>query len=406
MSSSLLQHRLGLRWPLLQAPMAGAQASAMALAVSGAGALGALPCAMLAPDALRRELAVMAASGLPYNVNWFCHTPPVPDAAREATWRAALKPYYDELGLDIDAVPAGPGRAPFSAEAAELMAECKPPVVSFHYGLPAPELLARVKSWGAFVLSSATTVREALWLEEHGADAIIAQGLEAGGHRGHFLPTGRPEAKTAPSGGSAPREAGERGGHFLPTGRPEAKTAPSGGSAPREAGERGGHFLSDDLSEQMGTFALLPQVVAAVRVPVIAAGGIASAAGVRAARALGARACRWGTAYLCADEALTTPAHRAALQSEAARHTVITNLVTGRPARGIVNRVMRELGPMSRAPSAFPLATAAMAYLRAQAEKQGRLDFTHFWSGQNASGCLSAPAADITRELARGFESG
>ena len=378
MSSSLLQHRLGLRWPLLQAPMAGAQASAMALAVSGAGALGALPCAMLAPDALRRELAVMAASGLPYNVNWFCHTPPVPDAAREATWRAALKPYYDELGLDIDAVPAGPGRAPFSAEAAELMAECKPPVVSFHYGLPAPELLARVKSWGAFVLSSATTVREALWLEEHGADAIIAQGLEAGGHRGHFLPTGRPEAKTAPSGGSAPRE----------------------------AGERGGHFLSDDLSEQMGTFALLPQVVAAVRLPVIAAGGIASAAGVRAARALGAQGVQVGTAYLCADEALTTPAHRAALQSEAARHTVITNLVTGRPARGIVNRVMRELGPMSRAPSAFPLATAAMAYLRAQAEKQGRLDFTHFWSGQNASGCLSAPAADITRELARGFESG
>ena len=406
MSSSLLQHRLGLRWPLLQAPMAGAQASAMALAVSGAGALGALPCAMLAPDAMRRELAVMAASSLPYNVNWFCHTPPVPDAAREATWRAALKPYYDELGLDIDAVPAGPGRAPFSAEAAELMAECKPPVVSFHYGLPAPELLARVKSWGAFVLSSATTVREALWLEEHGADAIIAQGLEAGGHRGHFLPTGRPEAKTAPSGGSAPREAGERGGHFLPTGRPEAKTAPSGGSAPREAGERGGHFLSDDLSEQMGTFALLPQVVAAVRVPVIAAGGIASAAGVRAARALGAQGVQVGTAYLCADEALTTPAHRAALQSEAARHTVITNLVTGRPARGIVNRVMRELGPMSRAPSAFPLATAAMAYLRAQAEKQGRLDFTHFWSGQNASGCLSAPAADITRELARGFESG
>ena len=406
MSSSLLQHRLGLRWPLLQAPMAGAQASAMALAVSGAGALGALPCAMLAPDALRRELAVMAASGLPYNVNWFCHTPPVPDAAREATWRAALKPYYDELGLDIDAVPAGPGRAPFSAEAAELMAECKPPVVSFHYGLPAPELLARVKSWGAFVLSSATTVREALWLEEHGADAIIAQGLEAGGHRGHFLPTGRPEAKTAPSGGSAPREAGERGGYFLPTGRPEAKTAPSGGSAPREAGERGGHFLSDDLSEQMGTFALLPQVVAAVRLPVIAAGGIASAAGVRAARALGAQGVQVGTAYLCADEALTTPAHRAALQSEAARHTVITNLVTGRPARGIVNRVMRELGPMSRAPSAFPLATAAMAYLRAQAEKQGRLDFTHFWSGQNASGCLSAPAAEITRELARGFESG
>ena len=376
MPSSPLEDRLGLRWPLLQAPMAGAQASAMALAVSGAGALGALPCAMLAPDALRRELAVMAASGLPYNVNWFCHTPPVPDAAREAAWRAALKPYFDEFGLDIDAVPTGPGRAPFSADAAELMAEFKPPVVSFHYGLPAPALLARVKSWGAFVLSSATTVREALWLEEHGADAIIAQGLEAGGHRGHFLPTGRPEAKTAPSGGSARREARERGG---------------------DCG-------SDDLSEQMGTFALLPQVVAAVRVPVIAAGGIADAAGVRAARALGAAGVQVGTAYLCADEALTTAAHRAALQSEAARHTVITNLITGRPARGIVNRVMRELGPMSRAPSAFPLATAAMSYLRTQAEKQGCLDFTHFWSGQNASGCRSAPAAEITRALGLGWD--
>ncbi|HMN58131.1 MAG TPA: DUF561 domain-containing protein, partial [Ottowia sp.] len=260
----------------------------------------------------------------------------------------ALQPYSAEYGLDQAAIPAGPGRLPFTPAAAELLAEFKPAVVSFHFGLPAPELLARVKSWGAFVLSSATTVREALWLEEHGADAIIAQGLEAGGHRGHFL--------------------------------------------------------SDDLSEQMGAFALLPQIVAAVRVPVIAAGGIASADGVRAARALGAAGVQVGTAFLCADEALTTPAHRAALQSEAARHTVITNLVTGRPARGIVNRVMRELGPMSDAPSAFPLATAAMAYLRAQAEKQGRLDFTHFWSGQNASGCRAAPAAEITRALAAGWD--
>ncbi len=347
MTGQTLSSRLATRWPLLQAPMAGAQDSAMALAVSGAGGLGALPCAMLAPDALRRELQTLAASGLPYNVNWFCHPPPAPDAAREAAWRAALKPYFDELGLDPEAVPGGPGRAPFSREAAELMAEFRPPVVSFHFGLPAPELLTRVKSWGAFVLSSATTVREALWLQEHGADAIIAQGLEAGGHRGHFL--------------------------------------------------------SDDLSEQMGTFTLLPQVVAAVRVPVIAAGGIASAAGVRAAQALGAAGVQVGTAYLCADEALTTPAHRATLHSEAARHTVITNLVTGRPARGMVNRVMRELGPISPAPSAFPLATAAMAYLRAAAEKQGRHDFTHWWSGQNASGCRAAPAADITRALAQGF---
>ncbi len=353
---STLSTLLGTALPLIQAPMAGVQGSALALAVGRAGALGSLPCAMLAPQQLRDELTVMAASGLPYNVNFFCHTPPVPDAAREAAWRAALAPYYAEFSLDIASVPSGPGRVPFSAEAADLLAEFKPPVLSFHFGLPAPQLLARAKAWGAFVLSSATTVREALWLEEHGADAIIAQGLEAGGHRGHFL--------------------------------------------------------SMDLSEQMGSFALLPQVVAAVRVPVIAAGGMADATSVRAAMALGAAGVQVGTAYLCADEATTTPLHRAALQSEAARHTVLTNLFTGRPARGIVNRVMRELGGnaaehfatgLGAAAPAFPLATAAMAPLRAAAEKAGRTDFTPLWSGQNASGCRSAPAAEITRALAAGF---
>ena len=339
--------RLATRHPLIQAPMAGVQGSALALAVSGAGGLGSLPCAMLGADALRAELGALQASGLPYNVNFFSHTPPAPDAAREAAWRAALKPYYDELELDIAAIPAGPGRAPFTAEAADLLAEFAPPVVSFHFGLPAPDLLARVKAWGAFVLSSATTVREALWLQEHGADAVIAQGWEAGGHRGHFL--------------------------------------------------------SEDLTEQLGTFALLPQIVAAVRLPVIAAGGIADAAGVRAAMALGAAGVQVGTAYLCADEATTSPLHRAALQSEAARHTAVTNCFTGRPARGIVNRLMREQGPISLSAPAFPLATAAVAPLRAAAEKLGRSDFTSMWSGQNASQCRNAPAAQITAALAKGL---
>jgi nitronate monooxygenase len=342
-----LSDRLGTRWPLIQAPMAGSQGSALALAVGAAGGLGSLPGAMLAPEALRAELAVLQASGRPYNVNFFCHTPPAPDAARDAGWRAALRPYYDEFGLDVNAVPAGPGRVPFSAEVAELLAGFCPPVVSFHFGLPAPALLARVKSWGAFVLSSATTLREALWLEEHGADAVIAQGLEAGGHCGHFL--------------------------------------------------------SMDLSEQLGTFALVPQLVAALRVPVIAAGGVADAAGVRAALALGAAGVQVGTAYLCSDESLASPLHRAALQGDAARHTQLTTLFSGRPARGIVNRVMRELGPMNPAAPAFPLATAAMAPLRAAAEKQGRSDFSPLWSGQNASGCASAPAAEITARLVRGW---
>ena len=338
----------GTRWPLIQAPMAGVQGSALALAVSAAGGLGSLPAAMLSADALRAELERLAASGLPYNANFFCHTPPVPEPAREAAWRRALAPYYAEFGLDIDAVPAGAGRTPYNAESAALLAEFKPRVVSFHFGLPAPELLAPLKHQGIFVLSSATTLREALWLQERGADAVIAQGLEAGGHRGHFL--------------------------------------------------------SDDLTEQMGTFALLPQLVAALDIPVIAAGGIADADTVRAALALGAAGVQAGTAYLCADEATSSALHRAALQSEAARHTALTNCFTGRPARGIVNRVMREQGPISTAAPAFPLATAAIAPLRAAAEKLGRGDFSPLWSGQNAQHCRAAPAAEITQALAQGLQ--
>ena len=342
-----LSERLGIRWPLIQAPMAGVQAAALAIAAGEAGALGSLPCAMLAPDALQTELALLAATGRPYNVNFFCHTPPEPDAAREAAWRAALAPYFAEIGLDPASIPAGPGRRPFSAEAADVLEPYRPRVVSFHFGLPAPDLLARVKAWGTFVLSSATTVDEARWLEAHGADAVIAQGLEAGGHRGHFL--------------------------------------------------------SDDLSRQSGTFALLPQVKAAVRVPVIAAGGIADAAGVRAAMALGADGVQVGTAYLCSTEATTSALHRAALRSEAVRHTQLTTLFTGRPARGMLNRVMRELGAMNPATPAFPLATAAIAPLRAHWEKLGSGDFSPLWSGQNASGCREASAVAITQALAAGF---
>lgn len=340
-----LTELLGIELPIIQAPMAGVQGSALAIAASNAGGLGSLPCAMLSAEAMRSELqAIVAATDRPYNVNFFCHTPPQPDAAREAAWRAALAPYYAELQLDPAGVPAGPGRAPFSAELADVLEAFRPPVVSFHFGLPSPDLLARVKRWGAKVLSSATTVEEAQWLEANGADAVIAQGLEAGGHRGMFL--------------------------------------------------------SDDLTGQMGTFALLPQVVAAVRVPVIAAGGVADARGVQAARALGAAGVQVGTAYLCCPEATTSALHRAALQSDRARHTALTNLFTGRPARGIVNRVMRELGPMSPVSPAFPLATAAVAPLRARAERLGSTDFTPLWSGQNAGGCQDIPAAQLTRALA------
>ena len=339
-----LQRLLGTELPIIQAPMAGVQLSALAIAVCKGGGLGSLPCAMLTPEAMRKELAaIKAATDKPYNVNFFCHTPPPPDAGREAAWRKALAPYFREHGIDADSIQAGPGRAPFSAEAAAVLEEFKPRVVSFHFGLPSPELLARVRSWGAKILSSATTVEEARWLEAHGVDAVIAQGNEAGGHRGIFL--------------------------------------------------------SDDLSTQVGTFALVPQVVRAVKVPVIACGGIADADGVAAAMSLGAAGVQVGTAYLLCPEATTSKVHRAALKSEAARQTTLTNVFTGRPARGIVNRIIRELGPISAAAPAFPLATSAIAPLRAKAEAQDSGDFSPLWSGQNASGCREIPAADLTRRL-------
>ena len=330
--------------PIIQAPMAGVQDHRLAVAVSNAGGLGSLPAAMLSLDALKAELTQLSAkTDKPYNVNFFCHTPPTFSEAREATWRTTLKPYYDELGLDVNNIPTGPGRAPFTHEVADVLEAFIPPVVSFHFGLPATDLMARVRSWGSKIISSATTVEEALWLESQGVDAVIAQGLEAGGHRGHFL--------------------------------------------------------SHDLTRQLGTFALLPQIVIAVKIPVIAAGGIADAAGVKAAMSLGAAAVQVGTAYLLCDEATTSPLHRAALKSPVAAHTALTNLFTGRPARGVVNRLMRDLGAISSQAPEFPLATGAIAPLRAAAEKIGSSDFSPLWSGQNASGCREIGAAELTRRL-------
>lgn len=335
---------LGTRLPIIQAPMAGVQDSTLALAVCRAGGLGSIPAAMLGPDALAAELKTMheQAAG-PWNVNFFCHTPPTADDQREAAWRQALAPYYHELGLDIDSIPSGAGRRPFDAQALELLRECKPPVVSFHFGLPEPELLDELKRWGTTVLSSATTLEEALWLEAHGADAVIAQGLEAGGHRGMFL--------------------------------------------------------TEDITTQVSTFALLPQMVAAVSLPVIAAGGIADAAGVRAAMALGAVAVQVGTAYLLCPEANTSTVHRQALQSGAALHTALTNVFSGRPARGIVNRVMRELGPISALAPAFPLAGSAITPLRGAAEKRCSGDFSPLWAGQNVRGCKPISATELTHLL-------
>ncbi len=340
-----LEKLLGIDLPIIQAPMAGVQDSALAVAVSNAGGLGSLPCAMLGLDALRDQLAAIKdQTDKPFNVNFFCHSAPTPSAERDAAWRAALSEYYNEYGIDALAASDAADRKPFDFEAAEILAEFEPPIVSFHFGLPSPELLERVRRWGAKVLSSATTVEEARWLERHGVDAIVAQGFEAGGHRGLFL--------------------------------------------------------SSDLTRQVGTFALVPQIKQAVELPVIAAGGIADARSVAAAMALGAVGAQIGTAYLLCPEASTSTVHRAALKSEMAEQTVLTNLFTGRPARGIVNRLIREVGPISPTVPEFPLAAAAIAPLRKDAEARGSGDFSPLWCGQNATGCKEIPAAELTRELA------
>ncbi|APC14491.1 2-nitropropane dioxygenase [Pseudomonas frederiksbergensis] len=332
---------LGIELPIIQAPMAGATGSAMVIAASNAGALGSMPAAMLSIEQLRAELNVIRQhSQHPFNVNFFCHQPPMADEQRARQWKNLLEPYYRELGADFDAPTPVSNRAPFDAAACAVVEEFCPEVVSFHFGLPEKSLLDRVKATGAKVLSSATTVDEAIWLEQHGCDAIIAMGYEAGGHRGMFL--------------------------------------------------------SNDLSSQVGTFALVPQMVDAVSVPVIAAGGIGDARGIVAAFALGASAVLLGTAYLFTPEAKVSASHHRALRSAKESETALTNIFTGRPARGILNRVMRELGPISPAAPAFPMAGGALMPLRAK----GEADFSNLWAGQALRLGIELPTAELTRRLA------
>ncbi|MEP9353106.1 nitronate monooxygenase family protein [Xanthobacter sp. KR7-65] len=346
----------GITHPILLAPMAGAGTPELAIAVGSAGGLASLPCAMYAPDDLEAAARQVRAAvpGRPLNLNFFCHVPPQPDPARAMAWRARLAPYHVAEGLDPAAAPPAGGRAPFDDAFCAKVEELRPEVVSFHFGLPEPRLLDRVKDSGARVISSATTVAEARWLEARGCDAIIAMGLEAGGHRGLFL---------------------------------------------------GDDVTGQDLARQVGTFALVPQVVDAVSVPVIAAGGVADARGIVAALALGAAAVQIGTAFLYSPEARIPAVHRAALAAATDDATAVTNIFTGRPARGIMNRVMREVGPISAEAPAFPLAGGALAPLRAKAEAEGRDDFTNLWSGQAAALARplasGLPAADLTRRLAQ-----
>src|ERR1700733_1731355 len=333
-----------IEFPIVLAPMAGVMDADLVIAAAEGGALGSLPCAMLSADKAREQIQIIRQQvSAPVNMNFFCHTPVPADPSREAAWKERLSLYYEELGLDPAAPINAANRAPFDAAMCEVVEELKPEIVSFHFGLPEPGLLARVKAAGRKVMASATTVREAIWLEEHGADAIIAQGAEAGGHRGMFL--------------------------------------------------------TEKIAEQPGTFALVPQVVDAVRVPVIAAGGIADGRGIAAAFALGAAGTQLGTAYLLCPETATPPLYRDALRHARGDATLMTNVFSGRPARILVNRLALGVGPILDAPLDFPLPMGDLQHLRAEAEQQGSTDFTPFWSGQAAPMGREMPAKALTVKL-------
>ena len=332
--------------PIVLAPMAGAVDANLVIEVCEAGGLGSLPVAMLNEPKMREQIAtIRSRTKKPLNVNFFCHRPPELNNAREARWRDRLKPYYEELGIDPVASVPSSNRTPFDAVLCAAMEELRPEVVSFHFGLPEPALLNRVKAAGCLVMSSATTAEEARWLEDRGVDAVIAQGNEAGGHRGNFL--------------------------------------------------------TDDVATQVGTFALVPQVVDVVKVPVIAAGAITDARGIVAALALGAAGVQIGTAYMFCPESTISAPHRAALKASRSDSTALTNVMTGRPARGIMNRVMRDMGPINDVAPEFPLAAGALAPLRAKAEAQGSGDFTPLWSGQAAALGHEMPARELTAKLVR-----
>ncbi|MFU2511433.1 NAD(P)H-dependent flavin oxidoreductase [Pseudoalteromonas sp. ASV78] len=312
---------------LIQAPMAGVQDFRLAAAVSNAGGLGSLPCAMLSKEQLVSELDKLTqATSNPYNLNFFCHTPASYSNVQKQDWHQLLAPYFAEFNIDQAKLTMTASRQPIDADTVAVIAPFKPPVVSFHFGLPEPAIVQQIKSWGGKVISTATTVEEAKWLAANGADAVIAQGLEAGGHRGHFL--------------------------------------------------------SMDLSLQQPTAVLVEQCVAELNVAVIAAGGIATAEDAKKMQSLGAAMVQVGSAYLLCKEATTSALHRDAILQQPANSTALTTVFSGRAARGIENRVMRELGTMPQQAPAFPFASIALSALRAKSEAQGKSDFSPLWCGQ------------------------
>jgi nitronate monooxygenase len=336
--------------PLVLAPMTGVGTVGLAASVCDAGGLGSISCATIQPElAVQTIQELRALTSKSINVNFFCHSPAKADAGREHAWHERLEPYRRELGIDHEPPPPRLDIAPFADAMCTVVEETKPEVVSFHFGLPDPALLARVKAAGCSVMSSATTVEEALWLEARGVDAVIAQGYEAGGHRGMFLATD----------------------------------------------------LNKAVTSRPGTLVLVAQIVDAVSVPVLAAGGIADGRGIAAAFALGAAGTQIGTAFLLCPEAATSPLHRDALRHASANETIMTNVFTGRPARVLANRLTLEVGPVADDLPDFPRPLGELVPLLTKAEQQGSSGFTPLWSGQAVPLAREMPAKALTLKLVK-----
>jgi nitronate monooxygenase len=335
-----LTARLNLRWPILQAPMGSASTPALAAAVTNAGGLGGLGMwGRSAEQAARRIAGFRQQSGGSLNVNYPIW--PEPNCAPEtsAAMRQHLQVRYAALGLGQVPEPAGKV-SDVGPEHVALLLETRPEVVSFHFGLPEPEVIAALKSAGIFILSSATTVAEARLLERRGADAIIAQGTEAGGHRATFTDI--------------------------------------------------------DMSMQPGLFSLLPQVVDAVRLPVIAAGGVADGRTAAAALMLGATAVQIGTAFLSCEEAEVHDAHRAALAAADDSSTVVTDVISGRPCRYVRNKLIDDLVASGLEPLPIP----AQQSLTARLGETGDREWTVLTSGQSAALARATKAAELVERLA------
>tara|TARA_B100000315_G_scaffold83135_1_gene76108 strand:- start:566 stop:1603 length:1038 start_codon:yes stop_codon:yes gene_type:complete len=345
MTNSVLKTELA----IIQAPMAGVQNAKLAVAVCEAGELGSLPCAMLSAELLKSELDYLSQhTDKPYNLNFFCHQTPDYTLAQQTAWHNLLTPYFDEFAVDVSQFTRNASRQPINQQIIDIIAPYAPAVVSFHFGLPSREIVSQIKAWGGTVLSSATTLDEARWLQTNGADAVIAQGIEAGGHRGHFL--------------------------------------------------------SMDLSLQPTTAQLVRECVE-LDIPVIAAGGICTAEDVAQYQALGVAAVQVGSAYLLCEEATTSALHREVLKTVAPDSTELTTLFSGRPARGISNRVMQELGAMPEQAPPFPYASIAMTALRAKAEAKGDSGFSPLWCGERFIVREGINAQQITELLMQGWQS-